>query len=96
MVESLSLFGIVLFSDLESGRAFYCTRIRPLLDELASAIRANLDDWPHKEFDPALVVSAGFGMCLGIALDSVYRDERLDVDAVAVQLAQLLFGGVGR
>lgn len=93
-VESVSLFGVVLFSDRTVGARFYNEQLAPLLLRITDAIRNNLVSWPHRDFDAYLAIVATFGMCWSVALDASYRDEPLDIDSVAGQLTDLVFFGV--
>lgn len=93
-VESVSLFGVVLFSDRAVGAHFYTEQVVPLIDRLADAVEQNLSGWPHRDFDPRLSIVAAFGMCWSVAIDAAYRDLDLDVEAVSGQITDLLFFGV--
>lgn len=93
-VESVSLFGVVLFTDRTVGARFYREQMSPLFDRIADTIRTNLAGWPHRDFDPRLAIVATVGICWSTALDAAYRGEQLDVDEVAAQLTDLLFLGV--
>ncbi|MDA4109310.1 TetR/AcrR family transcriptional regulator [Mycolicibacterium holsaticum] len=94
MVELNPLFGIVLFSDPDAGKAFYRDRLEPSLAGLMNWIERALPGWQHNEFDPRQMTLAVFGMCWFIALDSSMRGEQLDVSAAAKQLTTFLFNGV--
>jgi AcrR family transcriptional regulator len=93
-IESVSLFGVVLFADRTVGARFYNEQMAPLLDQITDTIRDNLSGWPHRDFDPRLAIVATFGMCWSAAIDSRYRDDPLDIPEVAKQLTDLLFLGV--
>lgn len=93
-VESVSLFGVVLFADRTVGARFYQDQMAPLLDRISDTISTNLGAWPHRDFDPHLAIVATFGMCWSVAIDAAYRDKAVDVPDVAGQLTDLLFLGV--
>jgi AcrR family transcriptional regulator len=93
-VESVSLFGVVLFSDRAVGARFYNEQVVPLVDRVAEAVEQNLAGWPHRDFEPRLTIVAAFGMCWSVAIDAAYREVGLDVDAASAQLTDLVFFGV--
>lgn len=94
LVDSVSLLGVVLFSDHDAGRSFYLTRLRPVIDTVVEVVRNNLPSWPHRHFDPFVVTNAGFGMCLAVALDASFTRTEVDVDEIARQLTDMIFFGL--
>ncbi len=95
LLESIPLFGIVLFADFESGRRFYNERIAPLFDDIMKTISNNLNSWSHREFDFSVTTPAAFGMCWGVAMDAAFRGITIDVDKAAKQLNDVIFDGLG-
>lgn len=95
LVESVSLLGVVLFSDRETGTVFYRSRIAVMLDSVTEVVRSNLASWSHREFDPEVITPALFGMCWGLAMDAMFRGREPDIDAVAETLASLIYEGLG-
>ena len=95
LLESIPLFGIVLFADFESGRRFYNERIAPLFDDIMKTISNNLNSWSHREFDFSVTTPAAFGMCWGVAMDAAFRGITIDVDRAAKQLNDVIFDGLG-
>lgn len=93
-VESVGLFGVVLFADRTVGAGFYNEQVAPLVERIADAILDNFTGWPHRDFNPRLAIVATFGMCWSVAIDAAYRGESVDIDEVAAQLTDLLFVGV--
>lgn len=92
-VESVSLFGLVLFSDRDTGRAFYRAHVAPLVDAGIANVEASMGSWSHREFNPRVSVPASFGMCWWLALDADLRDEVLDVEATVHEITNLIFDG---
>lgn len=95
LLESIPLFGIVLFADFESGRRFYNERIAPLFDDIMKTVSSNLNSWSHRDFDFSVTTPAAFGMCWGVAMDAAFRGITIDVDRAAKQLNDVIFDGLG-
>ncbi|HEY2791280.1 MAG TPA: TetR/AcrR family transcriptional regulator [Micromonosporaceae bacterium] len=93
-VDSVRLFGVVLFADRDTGQAFYQEHIVPLIDAGIANVNASMGSWSHRDFDPRVTVPASFGMCWWLALDAELRGVELDIDATVRQLVDLTFDGV--
>lgn len=93
--DSIELFGVVLFSDREVGRAFYQHRISPFLDSVSETVETNLASWHHMPFEPARTTPIFVGMCWGVAMDAHFRGEPVDVDAAARLITDITFKGLG-
>jgi TetR/AcrR family transcriptional regulator len=94
--ESLPLLGLVVFSDRQSGPAFYQARIATLIDSITDVVKSNLASWEHRDFDPGITTPAIFGMCWGVVMDSVLRSRALDVDAATAEICELIFHGLSQ
>ena len=94
MVESVSFLGVVLFANGEGGRVFYQEHVAPLIDAVAQVVRRNLPVWPHRFFDPEVVVTAVFGMCFGLAMHGDLTGRRLDTERVTRQMTELIMRGL--
>lgn len=94
MKESVSLLTTVLFSDPETGRAFYRSRISPLIDTIVAIVDRNLRAWAHRDFDAETTVRAMLGMCLGIAIDSEFTGWNFEPASVAREMTEIIFLGL--
>nr|WP_202560174.1 TetR/AcrR family transcriptional regulator [Streptomyces sp. SID5914] len=94
MIDVVPLLGVVLFSEHEAGIQFYRTEIAPGLDAVTAEVEQRMPDWNHRDFQPRVVTTAGWGICLGIALDARFRGTDVDVDRTATEITDLIFEGL--
>jgi TetR/AcrR family transcriptional regulator len=94
LMESMPLFGVVLFSDRTAGMAFYNDHVAPLMDTMTYSVQQNLRNWSHRDFDPTLVTAIGFGMCWGLAMDATFRGLDVDLDVAAKAVHDMALHGL--
>jgi AcrR family transcriptional regulator len=75
--DVLPLLGLVLFGSEDSGRRFFKEHLYPVLCQSYEAGLTGLADWVERPTHPAMV-TAIFGMCLGIAMQHHFLDVDLD------------------
>jgi AcrR family transcriptional regulator len=95
MEEVAPLLGLVLFGDHESGQRYWRELIKPALDRIHGVARRNLAVWPHRDFDPHLVVDTIFATTFFFALEDRFSDTgQRDLHSTADRLCDLLFRGM--
>lgn len=95
MDEVAPLIGLVLFGDQESGQRYFRTRLRPAIDEIREVARRNMPVWPHRDYDPDLVVDTIFGTTFFRAIeDRLLGRKPRDPNETARHLCDLLFDGM--
>jgi AcrR family transcriptional regulator len=92
--ESGDAIGLILMGDRREATAFYRRHVRPLIDAAIEASAATMETWPHRDYDLRVAMKATFGMAFWLALDGMLDRPISDRDAVADQLADLLFNGI--
>ncbi|MCF2573894.1 TetR/AcrR family transcriptional regulator [Brevibacterium sp. UCMA 11754] len=92
--ETIDLFGTVLFSDRGVGRDFYATHLVPFIDSVVETVHSNLNSWDHEDFNPRIITTMGVGMCWGLAMDSYFREEELDIQFTAEAIMDVVFKGL--
>lgn len=93
MREILPLLTVVL-ADSERGQAFYRDRLRPALDDVAAATRANFGRWDHREFDPDMLIRLAWGGCWFLALDERFGETPVALEAAVPPLLDIIWNGV--
>jgi TetR/AcrR family transcriptional regulator len=93
MREILPLL-IVVLADAERGEEFYRKRLRPAIDEVVEATRANLELWEHQRFDPELVVRIAWGACWVLALDERLGGGPVLADDVVDSVLDIIWSGL--
>jgi AcrR family transcriptional regulator len=95
MDQSGGLLGVVLFSDADTGREYFQTRLEPLLKQVRDVVVTHLPVWNHKEFDPDTMLSLLFGMAWYTAIEGRFGSgPPRDREAVADQIIGLIFDGL--
>jgi len=95
MIEVMPLLGTALFSDMETGRRFYQTRLAPLLESVYRAIDAGLQGWRHPDVDAKYLAIALLGSYAWAALDATSGVEPFDRQACVRNISGLFFRGLG-
>jgi AcrR family transcriptional regulator len=91
MREIIPLLGVALFSSSgEYGRDFYSRKLVPLWDKFEQATTEAFQGWEHAPLDPSLLARMLLGMYFGLALDSVFRDQPLDVDVLGREITRFV------
>lgn len=93
MVEVVPLLGIALFSDPAAGQVFFRDRLRPVLNQIATAVQDGLAGWARPGLDPATVATAVFGLHFSSALQLALLGEG-DREQISTRLADLLSHGL--
>ncbi|MEA2673806.1 MAG: hypothetical protein QOI92_998 [Chloroflexota bacterium] len=95
MQQATPLLGLVLFGDHASGRRYWRERFEPALERIRAVARRNVAHWPHREYDPELVVDMIFGTTLFLALEDRFRGgKKRDLHIAARELCNVLFDGI--
>lgn len=87
MIEIFPLLSVALFSDPALGERIYCEHIYPMLQRRSESLRASLDE----SLDPDLVILAGFGIELAVAMDRAFRHRTDDPSEIATQIRNIVF-----
>ena len=93
VAEIAPLLGIALFSNSESGKAFYQQRLAPVFDQLAAAMAAAMPKRAQATIDPRTFVMLLLGLYFGTTLDHEFRSRELDIDAIAADVTRLIAFG---
>ena len=94
MEEIAPLLGIVLFGDADTAKTYYQDRIRPSLAKIQTVIETNYASWPHRDFDPELIVESLFGLTWFLAISDKLSDRKRNRDDVAEQVMNLIMNGL--
>jgi len=96
MEEVAPLLGLVLFGDAKSGQRYFRDRVEPALAPVREVARRNLRLWPHRDYDPDLIVDTIVGMTFFRALADRFMGRGPgDAAQIAEQLTAVLFDGMG-
>jgi len=91
MDEVFPLLGIALFGSGSYGPEFYAKRIVPLINGWARRTATAMpSDAPGSQLDQNFLAIAGIGISFFVAADAHFRGARLDTQASAKQLAQMM------
>jgi AcrR family transcriptional regulator len=90
-----ALLGVVLFDDVENGRAFFEARLEPMLAGLREVVASYLPAWEHADYDPDVAVMLVFGTAWYYAIENRFsgRPPR-DPHETAAQLSAIIFDGL--
>ena len=89
--EVFPLLGIALFGSGGYGPDFYAKRIVPLISGWARRTATAMpSDAAGSKLDQHFLAIAGIGISFFVAADAHFRDKKLDVQASAKQLAQMM------
>lgn len=80
--EVFPLLAAALFSDRETGKAFYREQVLPLLRERAAV----LGPFVKAPIDPEILELINFGMLFAVVMDQEFGDGTRDLDRVVEQL----------
>lgn len=96
MDEVAPLLGLVLFGDQESGQRYWRELVEPALERIRGVARRNLPVWPHRAYDPDLVVDTIFATAFFFGLQERFfrPGEHRDLDETAHSLCEVLFHGM--
>lgn len=94
MREIAPLIGIVLFANSDVAKRYYTDRIQPALSQVQRVIELNYDSWPHRPFDPEMIVQWAFGMAWITAVTDELSGRPRDLDVVADRITDLFFDGL--
>lgn len=94
MDEIAPLLGIVLFTDADLAQRSFNNRIQPALDKVCELIDINYDSWPHRDFEPLLMIEWILGMVWFVALADRFTGRKRDRDELAQKVTDLLIDGV--
>ena len=92
--EITPLLGVALFSGQTDSAAFYRTRLRPVIDLAADAMRQAMSPRQQQVMEPRTMFLVLAGMYLGLALDASLGRRALDEDAAVNQLTDLVAFGL--
>jgi AcrR family transcriptional regulator len=91
MDEVFPLLGIALFGSGSYGPEFYAKRIVPLIEGWARRTATAMpSDAPGSKLDQHFLAIAGIGISFFVAANAHFRGTRLDTEASAKQLAQMM------
>jgi AcrR family transcriptional regulator len=90
-----ALLGVVMFDDLNSGRAFFQERLEPMLAGLREVVTAHLPTWEHIDYDPDVAVMLVFGTAWQFSIENRFsgRPPR-DPRETAAQINAIIFDGL--
>jgi AcrR family transcriptional regulator len=92
-----ALLGVVLFDDLDGGRAFFQERLEPLLAGLRDVVTAHLPAWEHADYDPDVAVMLVFGTAWYFAIENRFGSgPPRDAAQTAAQISAIIFDGLRR
>jgi hypothetical protein len=98
--EITPLLGLALFAQREAGGDFYRERLAPLFDLAADAISRAMAPRQQQIVEPRVLLLALVGMYLGVSLEAVFGEERVDPNRVTEELTYVvafgLFDGGGK
>ncbi|WP_305093256.1 TetR/AcrR family transcriptional regulator [Prescottella sp. R16] len=94
MEEIAPLLGVVLFGDATEAQVYYKDRIQPSLAKIQTVIETNYASWPHRDFDPELVVESLFGLTWFLAVSEKLSGRKRNREEVAEQVMNLLMNGL--
>jgi hypothetical protein len=96
MREVAPLLGLVLFGEQASGQRYWNDVLGPALERIREVARRNLPVWPHRDYDPVLVVDTIFGTAFFLALEDRFQSggARRDLKTTASNLCDVLFEGM--
>jgi AcrR family transcriptional regulator len=95
MDQTAGLLGVVLFDDLDNGRAFFQQRLEPMLSQLAEVVTAHLPAWEHADYDPQVAVMMVFGTAWYFAVENRFGAGPVrDAREIAAQVNKIIFEGL--
>jgi AcrR family transcriptional regulator len=94
MDEIAPLLGIVLFADADIARRSFNERIQPCIDKVCELVEINYDSWPHRDFEPLLMIEWIMGMTWFVALADRFSGRQRDRTELATQVTDVLMYGV--
>lgn len=86
--------GVAMFADPEVGSDFFGETFRPMIDVLARIISRAVDGVAAPPATPEMIATMGLGACFTLVMDHHFRGAELDLDACAVQIADVMLLGV--
>lgn len=94
MDDTSQLLGVAMFGQADAAQHFFEERIAPTLAAIEEVLRANYHAWPHRPFDPAVVVRSLFGMTWFTAIADRHAGITRDRDELADQLTEIFLDGL--
>ncbi|HET9772736.1 MAG TPA: TetR/AcrR family transcriptional regulator [Acidimicrobiia bacterium] len=92
--EITPLLGLALFAQREAGGEFYRERLAPLFDLAADAISRAMAPRQQQIVEPRVLLLALVGMYLGVSLETVFGEERVDPNRVTEELTYVVAFGL--
>lgn len=90
-----ALLGVVLFDDVDGGKAFFQERLEPMLAGLREVVTAYLPAWEHVDYDPDVAVTIVFGTAWYFAVENRFSERPpRDARETAAQISAIIFDGL--
>lgn len=94
MVGVAPAMGVAMFADPEVGSDFFRGTFRPMIELLAQIISRATESVEAPPASSEMIATMGMGACFTLVVDHHFRRAPLDLDASAVQIADVMMLGV--
>ncbi|MGB3301139.1 MAG: TetR/AcrR family transcriptional regulator [Gordonia sp. (in: high G+C Gram-positive bacteria)] len=94
LIEVGPLLGVVFFGDSIAAATYVRERISPFMAQVAAVVEANLQAWPHRDFDPAITTEATFGAVWFHTTVARLEGRVVDRDNLATSLTTMMIDGL--
>jgi TetR/AcrR family transcriptional regulator len=89
IIEIAPLLRAMMFSAPEAGREFYVDFLVPAFRDVVAAILPEISGWPLRAFAVDIFAESLLGTHLGVAMDTLLADKRIDISDVSRQITYM-------